>query len=155
MKLLKTTATLALLTACYLYAPAQGTPLPVNEPDYNKPKIFTDLPERLNLKLANLEAALDLPVGASVNTAIANGFTLNGTVVSKSNPADPSVKSIVIKSSTRKEATFTFTRITRQDGSTSYLGRMVSKGAGDALEIVKEGTSYIIRKKAYHDIINE
>ncbi|HEX8313626.1 MAG TPA: hypothetical protein VF609_01455, partial [Flavisolibacter sp.] len=123
MKLLKTGAMVALLTACYSYAAAQGTPLPVNEPDHNKPKIFADLPERLNLKTADLEAALKLPVGASINAAIANGFTLTGTIISKSNPRDASVKSIVIKSAARKDATFTFTRITRQDGSISYIGR--------------------------------
>lgn len=155
MKLLKTGAAIALLTACYLHSPAQGTTPPINEPNYNKPKIFADLPDKQNLNLADLEALLHLPVGTQVNTKIAAGFRLAGTVISKSDPIDASVKSVVIKSSNRQQATLTFTRTTKQDGSISYIGRMISKEAGDALEIVKEGSNYIIRKKGFYDLINE
>lgn len=155
MKLLKTGALLALLTACYLSAPAQGLALPANEPDRNKPKIFADLPERLNLNLADLEALLNLPVGSPVHAVVAPGFTLRGTVISKSNPADASVKSVVVSSLARGNATLTFTRTTAKDGTVKYLGRMLSKSASDALEIVKEGADYVIRKKGYYDLINE
>ena len=155
MKFRKTSAFFALLTICYLHSSSQGTTPPVNEPDYNKPKLFSDLPDNLNLRLGDLETLLDLPEGAQVNATIANGLTLVGTVVSKSNPADVSSKTVVIKSPTRHGTTFTFTRIKKDDGSFSYIGRMLSKGSGDALVIVKEGTNYLIRKKGYYEIINE
>src|SRR5215218_1634169 len=154
MKPLKASAVIALLTVCYLYSPAQGTTPPVNEPDYNKPKLFSDLPDNLNLRLADMEALLNLPEGAQVNATIANGLTLVGTVVSKSDPADASSKTVVIKSLTRQGATFTFTRIKNDGGSFSYIGRMLSKGSGDALVIAKEGAGYVIRKKGYYEIIN-
>lgn len=155
MKLLRTGALIALLTACYLTAPAQGTTLPVNEPDRAKPKIFADLPDRLTLRMADMEALLNLPVGSSVNATIAPGLILKGTVVSKSNPADASVKSVVISSIARRDATLTFSRITGKDGHVKYIGRMISKTAGDALEITREGNEYVIRKKGYYDLINE
>ena len=154
MKRIKPGAMLALLTAFSLYASAQVSP-PVNEPNYNKPKVFTDLPEKQPIQISAVESLLNLSVGASVNTTIANGLVLNGTVISKSNPADASVKSVVVKTTSRQQATLTFSRITKQDGSISYIGRMVSKEAGDALEIAKEGTNYVIRKKGYYDMINE
>lgn len=155
MKFLKTSAVIALLTVCHLYPAAQGNTPPVNEPNYNKPKLFSDLPDNLNPRLTDLEALLNLPEGAQVNATIANGFPLVGTVVSKSNPADVSSKTVVIKSLTRQGATFTFTRIKNENGSFSYTGRMLSKGAGDALVIVKEGADYVIRKKGYYEVINE
>jgi hypothetical protein len=155
MKLLKTGAFIALLTVCYMQSAAQGSAPPVNEPDYNKPKLFSDLSDNLQLRLADMEALLNLPEGTQVSSTIAPGFTLVGNVVSKSNPADASVKSIVIKSTTRQGATLTFTRIKNEDGSFSYSGRMISKTAGDALVIVKEGANYVIRKKGYYEIINE
>jgi hypothetical protein len=109
----------------------------------------------MNLRLADMESLLNLPVGAQVNSQVAIGFSLVGTVVSKSDAKDALVKSVVIKSLTRQGATLTFTRITKEDGSYSYIGRMISKGSGDALEIAKEGTEYIIRKKGTYDLINE
>lgn len=146
---------MALLTLCYLHSSAQGSTLPTNEPDYNKPKLFSDLPAKMNLRLADMESLLNLPVGAQVNSQVASGFSLVGTVVSKSDAKDALVKSVVIKSHTRQGATLTFTRITKEDGSYSFIGRMISKGSGDALEIAKEGTEYIIRKKGTYDLINE
>lgn len=154
MKFLKTGAMAALLSVCCLEALAQTTP-PLNEPDYNKPKIFSDLPERLNLRTANAEALLSLPVGAQINVQLATGFTLAGTVTSVSNPADATVKSVVIKSTNRQGAAFTFTRISKADGSYTYAGRMLSNSAGDALEISKDDSGYFIRKKALYDFIAE
>jgi hypothetical protein len=61
----------------------------------------------------------------------------------------------VIRSIDRRQATFTFSRVTKHDGSIGYIGRMISKDGGDALEICKEGNAYIIRKKGYYDMINE
>ncbi|GAA4728667.1 hypothetical protein [Flavisolibacter ginsenosidimutans] len=155
MKLLKTGALALLLTAACLHATAQTSKPPINEPNYNKPKVFADLPEKLSLRIADAEALLNLPVGTQVNAAVANGFPLVGTVVSKSSPSDLTVQSIVIRSAGRQNATFTFTRIKNADGSFSYKGRMMGKTAGDALEITKEGTGYVLRKKGYYDLVNE
>jgi len=155
MKLLKNSALLALLTACYLSSSSQGSVVPVNEPNYNKPKVFADLPERFSASIPELNALLELPVGTQVNSVIASGFALRGTVVSNSNPANKAFKSVVIKTPSRKEATLTFTRITKQDGTVSYIGRMMSKDAGDAMEIVKDGNEYVFRKKGFYDLINE
>jgi len=155
MKRQKTSVLLALLSVCYLHSPAQTTVPPVNQPDYNKPKVFTDLPEKLDLRVADMEALLNLSVGSHVNATIATGFSLSGTVVSKSNPSDQSVKSVVVKSANRKNALLTFSRIRKNDGSFSYVGRMISREASDAFEIVKEGSTYVLRKKGYYDLVNE
>jgi hypothetical protein len=155
MKMQRTAALIALLTACYLQLPAQVKAPPINEPNYNKAKVFGDIPDKADINLTNLEGLLKFPVGESVNTLVANGFRFVGTVTSKSNPADRSVKSIVIKSTTRQHATLTFSKITNQDGSVRYTGRILSRDAGDALEIVKDGDRYVILKKGFYDMINE
>ncbi|HVF98036.1 MAG TPA: hypothetical protein VM871_11970 [Flavisolibacter sp.] len=155
MKFAKTCAFIALLTLGCLPVFAQTNMPPINEPDYNKPKIFADLPERLTLRLPELEALLSLPVGAQVNATVATGFLLAGTVVSKSAQANASSQSIIIKSSSRGGAVFTFTRRQATGGTFSYIGRMLGKGASDALEIVKENATYVLRKKSYYDLMNE
>jgi hypothetical protein len=155
MKILKTSALAALLAVSYLQSPAQTPTVPINEPNYNKPKLFSDLPDNLSLRLTDMEALLDLLVGTPVASSIATGFPLTGVVVSKSNPSDAFVKTVVIKSSNRPGAIFTFSRVTSIDGSFSYTGRMMSKDAGDALEIIKEANGYVIRKKGLYDLISE
>ena len=146
---------MALITACCMHASAQESALPLNQPNYNKPKLFADLPDKMPLRVGDLEGLFNLPVGKQITAMVANGFPFVGTVISKSDGADTSVKSIVVNSLTRQGATFTFTRITGKDGTVSYIGRMLSKANGDALEIAKEGDQYIIRKKNLYDLINE
>ena len=154
MKSLKTAATLALLFFLHGQADAQNAP-PLNQPDYNKPKLFADLPDKLSLNVSGIDALLALAVGSPVNSAIANGLPVVGTVVSKSDEASTSVRSVVIKSTSRQGAIITFTRIRKEDGSILYSGRIVSQKAGDAFEIAKEGNLYVLRKKGLYDLINE
>lgn len=154
MKNKKAGALLALLTLSFCFAFAQTSRPPLNIPDYSKPKIFADLPEKMSLRIASTEGLLDQPVGATISATIAKGFTVAGTVVSKSNPDDTTVKSVVIRTN-RQGAIFTFSRIRKKDGSLSYIGRMLNRAGGDALEIVQEGKEYVIRKKGLYDMLNE
>lgn len=155
MKIRLTGVALSLAVAACLSANAQTAKPPVNEPEYNKPAVFADLPERSPLRTADAERLLNLPVGASVNTLLAPGLSLRGTVVSKSNPKDVAVQSVVVKLTGRGGAALTFTRIRNADGSFIYRGRLLGKSAGDALEIVREGSAYVLRKRGYYDLVNE
>jgi hypothetical protein len=150
----RTSVLLACLTLCMLQATAQEKVPPLNNPNYNKARIFSDLPDRMALRLHDAEELLDLPVGAKVNATVASGLPIVGTVVSKSNPADTSVRSVVIQT-TRQGATFTFSRIRGAGGTVSYIGRMLNRSGGDALEIAKEGQGYVIKKKGIYDLLNE
>lgn len=154
MKLLKAVAQLAFCLACTIQASAQNT-VPLNETNYNKPRLFADLPEKAPLQLKELESLLSFEVGSKVTASIAKNISITGTIVSKSNPADKSVRSVVIKSLTRQGTIFTFTRVTDTDGTVSYLGRMINRSSGDALEITKEGKGYVIRKQHIAEIVNE
>lgn len=127
----------------------------MNKTDLTKPKRFADLPGKMPLQPASLESLLQFPVGSKVSVTVARGFSLTGVVVSKSGPIDPAVHSVVIKSTNRPGATFTFTRIREEDGRFSYSGRMLNREAGDALEIALEGSTYVLRKKASHELIIE
>jgi hypothetical protein len=155
MKRLKTVTLLVTFIVAMLHGIAQESKPPLNSTDYHKPKFYADLPEKATLRVSDLESLLYLPVGAKVNTMVTSRFPLVGTVISTSGPTDPNVKSVVIRSANRRGTMFTFTRITEEDGSYSYNGRLLNKAAGDAMEIVKEGKAYVIRKKPSHEIIAE
>src|SRR5687767_11958933 len=105
MKNLLTFATGVVLMLAFLQADAQKG-VPLNEPDHNKPKLFSDLPQKLDLKLAGMDALFTLAVGSEINILVANGFHFKGVVVSRSGAQDPSFTSIVLRSDNRKGAVF-------------------------------------------------
>lgn len=148
------TGMLCLFSAfCFLSSFSQNPP--VNEPDFKKPKIFADLPARMNLRTSELETFLSFHVGQSVNTTLAGSLLVQGTVVSVSDGRDNNVKSVVVRSTNKQGATLTFTRIKNDDGSFKYLGRMMSFQYGDALEISSENGQYFFQKKGLYDLVNE
>lgn len=155
MKIHRTVAFLACFVFSLLPALAQDSNTLLRSPDYNKSKRFADLPEKQSLHINELTGLLQLPVGASVTVSVAKQFVLQGTIVSLSAPSDQTVKSVVVKSTNRPGTSFTFTRITEKDGRFSYTGRMLGRDVGDALEIVKEGSGYVLRKKNVYEMMNE
>ncbi len=154
MKILKTSVLSAVLSVCFLHAPAQQSrTVPINEPDYSKPNLFNDLPRRMKLQTTALENLFALPVGSFIKTAIASDFIFQGTIVSKA--AEAGVQSVIVKSTNRAGATLTFTKVKKDDGSFSYLGRIMSLKNGDAYEIVSEDGKYVLEKKGLYDLVSE
>jgi len=154
MKTLKTIAFSALLGVSSLFSQAQEK-IPINPPDYNKPRIFADLPQKMNVTIGDMSSLFDLAVGTSVIAKLNKSFPFKGTIVSKSGSTGSQVQSVIIKSVTRQGAVLTFTRIANPDGSTLYRGRIISKESIDAYEIVKEDDSYVLQKKNYYEMVRE
>lgn len=156
MKTLKSIAICALLGLIYFHSEAQEA-VRINQPDYNKPKLFADLPQKMNVTLSDMESLFDLSVGAPVKAKLTNSFYLKGTIVSKSGTAETAVRSVVIKSTSKtwQGAVLTFTKIRKDDGSYSYKGRIMSRESIDAYEITKENGQYVLQKKNYYEMIAE
>jgi hypothetical protein len=155
MKQLKASAIGVLLSLCYIQAGAQEKQIPINEPDYNKPKLFNSLPQKMNLRLSEVASVFDYAVGTVVNLQLTDNFLFQGLVVSKSDPKDLAVKSIVIRSASLQGATFSFSKTINTDGTESYIGRIMSRNNGDAYEIKKENNQYVLQKKNLNEIIAE
>jgi hypothetical protein len=143
-----------LFSLSYLCSGAQEENIPLNQqPNYNKARLFEDQPQKIDLKVTDLESLFDLPVGSDVTAKFSKSFYLRGNVVSKS--VTETIKSVVIKAANRRGAVFTFTKVIKQDGSFTYKGRILSKDNSDAYDIVKENDQYILQKKNYHEIVSE
>lgn len=155
MTKLKASALGVLLSLCVLASSAQEQKLPLNEPDRNKPSLFADLPSKMSLNLSSLQSLLDLPVGSNVSVSVSEALVLDGTVVSSAQAPDGSSKSVVVRSRNRPGATFTFSRITRGEGSAGYTGRLMSRGHSDLFEIVQENGTYYLQKKNLEDVLSE
>jgi hypothetical protein len=157
MKFLKTSALGVLLSVCMLQVAAQQDTkkLPVSQYDYNKPKLFKDLPDRINVPLKNFDNVFDFEVGKSVDLPFASNFQFSGTVVSKAEDVASNVKSIVIKSTNKVGATLALSRMINPDNTISYRGRIMSFKHGDAYEIANENGSYYLVKKGLYDLYEE
>lgn len=153
MKRLQNCVSLALLLLCSAFAYAQDQIVQVNEPDLKKPKLFSDLPQKMDLKVSDMESLFKYKVGAIVSVNVTAEFLLEGTVVSKSQ--DAQVESVVIRSTNRPGALFTYTKTVTKEHGERYVGRMVSRYSGDAFEIIKEKGHYVLIKKDYYEMINE
>ena len=157
MKFLKTSALGVLLSVCMLQVAAQQDTkkLPISQYDYNKPKLFKDLPDRINVPLKNFDNVFDFEVGKSVDLPFASNFQFTGTVVSKAEDVASNVKSIVIKSTNKVGATLALSRMINPDNTITYRGRIMSFKHGDAYEIANENGSYYLVKKGLYDLYEE
>jgi hypothetical protein len=134
---------------------AQNKTIPLNEPDYNKPKLFQDLPDRIDITPENLQYLFQLTVGQSVSIPFAANFNFTGQVVSTSDAGKQNAKTVVIKSTNRIGASLTFTKVFITDGSVKYIGRIISLQNIDTYEIVFDNNQYYFKKKGLYDMVNE
>jgi hypothetical protein len=153
MKTILTGACLALCVLCSTIAQAQT--LPFSEPDYNKPALFADVAEKMSVSVAEMESLLNQAVGSTISTQLTTSFYIAGSVVSVASPGDHTVRSVVIRLTNRPGAGLTITRITKEDGTHQYIGRIISLKNRDAFQLVNEGGNYYLQKKHLYDLINE
>ena len=156
MKNLRTAVLCAGIMACSLFSFAQGDHPPVNEPDRNKPKLFSGLPERVELNMDALTGLFSASVGrpASISLTDDNRVQFQGDVVS-TGTAFPGVQKMVIRSTNFNGATLSLSRITQDDGSVLYKGRIVSFAHGDLYILENQAGRYALVKKNFYDYINE
>ncbi|MBA2745876.1 MAG: hypothetical protein H0U44_06605 [Flavisolibacter sp.] len=153
MKTTKKGILVVLLHLCIFTAGAQN--IPINEPDYNKSLLFADLPDVFELKVTEFESLLLQVVGSGMNFRLADNFLLKGSVVSKSDPADKRVRSVIVKSSNWPGAVLTFTKIFGEDGTYQYMGRILSRENSDAYDLTIISGRYYFKKKHFYDLLNE
>ena len=153
MRTLSTSVLSVCIMLCSLCTFAQDQKTPLNEPDYNKPRLFNDLPDRIDFNPANLVNLFQLKMGQSVTIPLTSGFNYTGEVVSTSNEAN--VTSVVIRSTNRAGARLTFTKVTDANNAVKYIGRIISLQYGDTYEIVLENDQYYFKKKGLYDLVNE
>ncbi|MBK6937814.1 MAG: hypothetical protein IPH18_13680 [Chitinophagaceae bacterium] len=137
---------------------AQGNTSPVNEPDYNRPKLFNNLPDRIVLETSTVGNMLTKEMGqtATISLSADQSVKFEGTVVSSVSKYDNTIRSIVIRSVNYSGATLTITRVTKNDDSApTYTGRMMSLQHGDLYELKEIDGSLILIKKNFYDLVNE
>lgn len=158
MKYLKLSGFCLLFMLFCAVASAQNK-VPVNEPDYNKPRLFKDLPDQIPVEIDELKSLIagTATTGKDVQLRSSDSkiSAFKGKVVSSASKYNNKMKSVVIRSDEFNGATFTLSSSTQPDGTVKYTGRIISFQHGDLYELEKQNDKYVLVKKNYYDLINE
>lgn len=138
---------------------------PVSEPNYNKPHLFSNLPDNIKVNINSLKHLLTTSVGDAISSNLRDEnasnpigedpFVFNGQVISTANKYNNKMQSVVIRSANFNGAGLIFTRFTNEDGTTGYSGRIISFEHGDAYELQLIDGNYQFVKKKFHQLVNE
>jgi len=136
---------------------AQEKIIPINEPDYKKPRQFETLPDKIVLNLSNINSLMKFEVGHSVNISLSDAtpFQFQGDVVSTADDNDNKIHSIVIRSSNYPGASLTISKISNPDGTTDLKGRILSFQHGDLFDLQKQNGQYVFVKRNFYALVNE
>lgn len=148
----------ACLTICSLFSAAQTPKFTLNEPNYNKPRLFDNLPEVIPVSTANLDDLLNTKTGVSINTTFSSDVRtapFEGKVVSSVSKYADKVQTVVIRSTNYNGATLSISKVTSDDGSIKYNGRLVSFQHGDLYVLQQKDGAFVLLKKNYYEVINE
>ena len=128
---------------------------PVREPDMNRPALFQNLPNKISCRISDLSVFLESEIGKPVSFSFVNNLSFQGVVSSVASKFDNTLNSVVIRSTNFPGAALSFSRITKEDGTYAYVGRIISFQHGDAYEINLENGQYYFIKKGFYDLVNE
>jgi hypothetical protein len=129
--------------------------LPVREPDRNRPLLFSQMPDKMSISAASLENLLQYETSRQISLHLSTDIVFQGTVSSVSAKHEPGVSSVVIRSDNFHGATLTVSRLSRTNGTSYFIGRIISFQHGDGYEITLENGQYYFIKKGFYDMVNE
>ena len=159
MKNLRTYVLCTCITACSLYSAAQEQKLIINEPNYNKPRVFNNLPEVIPVSIDKLNDLVNSKTGTSISTTFstdAKTAPFEGQVVSAVSKYDDKLQMVFIKSSDYNGATLYISKVTTDDGVIKYNGRLMSNfQQGDLYVLQQKDGGFALVKKNFYDVINE
>lgn len=129
----------------------------INEPNYNKPRLFSGLPDNIPVSIESLSSLLYKPVGEEISVGLAGGeqFVFEGKIVSTTTKYGNSIQSVVVRSTNFNGAVLSFSKITNADKSNSFTGRIVSLQHGDLYELKNQNGQFVMAKKNFYDLVNE
>jgi hypothetical protein len=135
---------------------AQNQRIPINEPDYNRPKLFANLPDKMEVNAADLEMYFSGTVGQHTSLQLPNdaGSRIEGDMISVSSRSAEGLQTVVIRSTNYNGARMTITR-KETNGVVVYSGRVISFQHGDILELKNEQGHLYLVKRNFYDLINE
>ncbi len=147
-------ACFALISVCSF---AQQQKAPINEPDYNKPHLFDNLPAKISFNPETFTSLTGKQAGNVVSISLSDKVSIpfEGKMLSSVTKDNGRVQSIAIQSTNYNGATFYMSKVTGDDGTVRYNGRIISFTHGDLYILQKTNNQYELVKKNFYDLVNE
>ena len=121
----------------------------------NRPSLFQNLPEKISCRINDLSSLLESEIGKTISFSFTGTLNFQGVVSSVASKFDNTLQSVVVRSTNFPGAALSFSKIVKEDGTFSYVGRILSFQHGDAYEISQENGQYFFVKKGFYDLVNE
>lgn len=101
-----------------------------------KPKQFSNFPDKINCSEQELASIFNATPGQAISLSFSDNFIFSGNVTS--NIAKyANLQSAIIVSPNYFNTVFSVSRTTNNDGSISYIGRIINKNYFDGFELKK------------------
>jgi len=111
----------------------------------SKTKNFASSPDRISCKESDFSPLFSAVPGQSVNLVF-NGLKFKGTVTSNIVKYS-NLQAVIVRSTAGDDEIFSVSKITNEDNSISYVGRLLNQKYFDAYELRKDATgSYQLTK---------
>ncbi len=136
MKPIKSMCSVLLLTLICMAGNAQKTD--------NRPLLFAAYPQTLPLDAALISNTLNYKEGSTVSVALSPDFTFTGTVISNRQKYD-NLQTVMIRAAD-DYTVFQVSRISNNDKSIQYAGRIININAADGYEIKNNKGHYSLQK---------
>lgn len=120
--------------------------IPLNQHPVEKAALFNQLPEKLICPATILENIFLQKPNSRLNAKLSNQFSIEGIVLEKTFVTAQQL-SINIRCTNFQNALFNISRITQQDGSSRFTGRIISPDHGDLLLLREEKGEYSFIKQ--------
>lgn len=146
---------LVLLTLILGQLKAQDPNIPLNEPNYNKPRLFGNLPSRIFISVGQIEQLLHSSNGQTIQVIDSSSNTIiSGKVLSVVGKNNDTIRTVLISCDSFANARLTITRV-RFQANNRYTGHIISFEHGDVYELKLENNQWFFVKKDIYDIISE
>jgi hypothetical protein len=110
-----------------------------------KPKVFESLPEEIICNTQSFDALFLLPENSPVQTALANNFTITGTLTAVTQKYN-NLRTLIIRLTNYPDVLLSLSRISDTNLPEHYVGRLISSRYSDGFEIHLENNVYKLKK---------
>jgi hypothetical protein len=106
---------------------------------------------------SELDAYFTAPIGSNTQLNLASDANqkFEGNLVSRSERTANSIQTAIIRSSNFNGARMTVSKRLNEDGTVTYIGRIISFQHGDLYELQNLEGQWFLVKKNYYDLVNE
>lgn len=134
----------------------QGSSFPVNQPDYSKPRLFSNYAAKIAISPEEISGIFNVAAGQHVEAKFAGGaFKVAGEVAARVSKFENRLISMVIRSSNFPGANLVVHKQTAEDGTVIYSGSMISRNHGDAYLLKLENGVYVFTRQNTPDLLIE